>query len=104
MGPKGSFEVTYTEVIGNRLLAQNRGQVHHEKGEIGRVGDCLWRDIHEIFQSPVLLGIAKVELNLEPKRIVIHDLCGAKLQVGAKQDHMTPSIVGKSDQRNRKSV
>ena len=46
-------------------LEQHRGKVDHEESEIDGVGDSLLRDIHKILQSPILFGIAEVELNLE---------------------------------------
>ena len=74
-------------------LEQHREEVDHEESEIDGVGDSLLRDIHEILQSPILFGIAEVELNLEAQAVIIDQLPRRQAQVGAEQQDMRPFAV-----------
>ena len=69
--------------------SQNRCQIHHKNGDVGGIGDGLLTHIHEIFEAPVLLGIAEVELDLEAQAVVIGDLFGGEVGIGAEQHDMT---------------
>lgn len=44
----------------------------------------------EVIQTPILLAITEVELNLETERVVIDDLVCSEVQVRTEQHHMTP--------------
>ncbi len=35
---------------------------------VGGIADLRFLDVHEVFQPPVLLGIAEVKLDLEPQK------------------------------------
>ena len=50
---------------------QNSGQVDHQESETDSIGDSQWGNVHEIFETEVLLGIAEVELNLETQGVVV---------------------------------
>jgi hypothetical protein len=39
------------------------GHINHEQGQVGGIGHSSFFDVHEIFQTPVLFGVAEVELN-----------------------------------------
>ncbi len=46
-------------------MEQHGGEIDHQEGEVGGVGDGLLGHVHEVLQSPVLFGIAEVEFNLK---------------------------------------
>ena len=86
VGAEVVFEIDDAEV--RVLLAmggeQNGGQVDHEEGQVDGVGDRHIRDIHKVFETPILLGITEIELNLEAQTVVIGDLGGGQAHIGAK--------------------
>ncbi len=47
--------------------------IDHEQRQIRRIGDPGGGDVHEVFQAPVLFGIPKVKLNLEPQPIIVDE-------------------------------
>src|SRR5205085_8745346 len=68
-------------------------QVDHEERQTYRVVYRNLFDTHEIFQTKVLLGIAKGKLDLEAQRIIVDQAQGRKRQVAAEQNHM-PHLLG----------
>jgi hypothetical protein len=40
--------------------------IDHEQRQIGGIGDPRGGHVHEVFQAPVLFGIAEVKLDVEP--------------------------------------
>ncbi len=50
---------------------QDVGKVDHQEGQTDGVADSGLRNVHEIFETEILLGIAEIELNLEAQGIVI---------------------------------
>jgi hypothetical protein len=38
-------------------------EVDHQEGQVGRIGHGSLFNVHKIFQAPILLGVAEVELN-----------------------------------------
>ena len=69
-------------------LQENRRDIHHEESEVGSVGDSLLGDVHEVFQSPELPGIAEVKLDLKAQTVVIGELSGGQCRVDAEEDGM----------------
>ncbi len=67
-----------------RSSSKGCGQVNHEQREIGGVGDGGWRDVHEVFQTPELLGISEIELDLEPEPIVVNHVVVGQGRVARK--------------------
>ena len=63
-------------------------EVDHKKRQVDRIGDCDLRDVHEIFQAPILLGITKIELDLEAQAVEFDDFVVSQIQIGAEQNHM----------------
>ncbi len=61
------------------------GYMDHDQGQIRRIRDSRGRDIHEVFQAPVLFGIPKVKLDLEPQPIIVYEWCIRQGQVTAEQ-------------------
>ena len=45
-------------------LTEDEREIDHKEGQVSGSGKRRWFDIHEILQSPELLGIAEVELDL----------------------------------------
>jgi len=71
------------------ILADNsREKVTLEQGEVGEIADLRCLDVHEVFQPPVLLGVPKVKLDLEPQRVVLDQGLPGQGQVIAKQQHL----------------
>ncbi len=62
-----SFEIIDTEArqVWTPQPNQQSREVGHEERKVGRVMNGTLFDIHKIFESPKLFGIAKVELNLK---------------------------------------
>ncbi len=91
MSAKLGFKVEDAEIglpVAIRFQKGGR-QIDHQQGEVGGVGDGDGRDVHKVFQTPMLLAVAEIELNLETQAVVIDDLGCRQGQVGAKQDDMT---------------
>ena len=62
--------------------------IDHEQRQIRRIGDACGRKVHEVFEAPVLFGIAEVKLDLEPQALVVHKRRIGQGQVTAAQDDM----------------
>src|SRR5215475_14804776 len=71
------------------------GYIDHEQGQIRRIGDPCGGDVHEVFQAPVLFGIPKVKLNLEPQAIIVHEVGIGEVRVTTEQDDMSPRLGAK---------
>lgn len=54
----------------------------------GGIGDSGFLDIHEVFQAPVLLGIAEIELDLEAQAVELDDFVMRLLEVSTEQNYM----------------
>src|SRR5215510_9237718 len=61
------------------------GDIDHEQGQIRRIRNSRGGDIHEVFQTPVLFGISKVKLDLEPQTVIVHEGSIRQGQVTAEQ-------------------
>src|SRR5712691_757048 len=64
------------------------GYIDHEQRQIRRIGHSGGGDVHKVFQAPVLFGISKVKLDLEPQTIIVHEERVRQGQVTAEQDDM----------------
>ena len=76
------------------------GHIHHEQRQIRRIGDARGRDVHEVFEAPVLFGISKVKLDLEPQPIIVHQWRIREGQVTTEQDNVGAGLgaqVGRGD-------
>ena len=74
-------------------LKQEMREVDHEKSEVGGIGHALLGQVHEIFQAPMLFGIAEVELNLKAQAIVAHHFLGTQIAIRAEQ-HDVSALAG----------
>ena len=45
--------------------------VDHEQGQVSGVGHSGWGGVHEVVETPILLGVPEVELDLEPQAIIV---------------------------------
>ena len=68
------------------------GYIDHKQGQIRRIRDACGGDIHEVFQAPVLFGISKVKLDLEPQTVIVHEGGVRQGQVTAEQHDMGPGL------------
>ena len=48
------------------------GHMHHAQRQIRRLDDSGGGHGHKVFQAPVLFGIPKVQLDVEPQTIIVH--------------------------------
>jgi hypothetical protein len=64
------------------------GYIDHEQGQIRRIRDSRGSAVHEVFQAPVLFGVPKVKLDLEPQTVIVHEWCIRQGQVTAEQHDM----------------
>src|SRR6266478_2352463 len=62
--------------------------IEHGQRQICRIGDPSGSDVHEVFQAPVLFGIPKIKLDLEPQTIIVYEWRVRQGQVTAEQDDM----------------
>jgi len=65
------FKVQNAEswIFGSEIDQKPLGEIDHEEGEANRVGDRRRLDIHEVLKAPELLGISKIELDLEAEMV-----------------------------------
>lgn len=49
-------------------------EVDHKKRKAGGIGDSSFFDIHEIFQVPILLGVAEIEFDWESQAVELDGL------------------------------
>ena len=66
--------------------------INHEQREICRIGDPGGRDVHAVFQTPVLCGISEVKLALATAALVVSSCVVGDLLVAAAQDNMPPAL------------
>src|SRR5207247_3100630 len=86
---------------------QEVSDVDHEQGQISGIGHGSLGGVHEVFQTPELLGIAEVELDLEAKLIVVHQQVKGEGQVGTEQEDVSLSLsfeVGLDDDHDIQGV
>ena len=62
--------------------------IDHEQRHIRRIGDPGGGEVHEVFETPVLLGISEVKLNVKPQALVVHKRRIGQGQVTAEQEDM----------------
>lgn len=67
-------------------LQQSLADINHEKGEISGIGNGGFFDIHEVFQPPVLFGIAEMKLDLKAEGVQAEDLSIGLFQIGTEED------------------
>ncbi len=94
VGATVSFQVQ-DAVVGITRLDVRPETVHdidHEQRQIRRIGDPGGGDVHKVFQAPVLFGISKVKLNLEPQPIIVDEGRICQVQVTAEQDDMGAGV------------
>jgi len=86
------LEVQDAEIwlLGPPALAEYLGQVDQAERQVGGMGDGRLFDIHEVLKAPVLLGVAKVELDLEAQGVVVDDLGIGLVAIAAEQTGMGP--------------
>ena len=67
MASEACFEVVDTEsrIIWSEVTDQDVGNIDHKHSQIGRIVNRELVDVHKIFQSPKLFGVAEVEFDLE---------------------------------------
>src|SRR5262245_66630171 len=68
------------------------GYIDHKQRQIRGIGDTCGGDVHEVFHAPVLFGISKVKLNLEPQAIIVYERCVHQGQVTAEQNDVGASL------------
>jgi len=66
-------------------MPQDMREVYHEKSEVGGIADLLLFNIHEIIETPILLRIAEIELDLKAQAIVLDQLVRSQFQVGTEE-------------------
>ena len=71
---------------------QTVGHIDHEQRQIRCIRHPGRGDVHKVFQAPVLFGIPKVKLDLEPQSIIVHEWRVRQVQITAKQDDMGASL------------
>src|SRR5258706_4115532 len=103
--PSVRFQVQYTHLrlLWTVVLHHPFNQVDHEQREIGGIRHRGRRGVHEILQPPVLLGIAKVELQLETKTVIIDQGGKRQRQIAAKKNDMRLRLgfqIGLDDQHD----
>lgn len=64
------------------------GQVDHEKGKTGSIGQWQLFNVHEIFKAPELLGIAEIEFDLKTQLVSCNQFIKGECQVGTKENDM----------------
>ena len=77
------FQIQNTKlrIVFSKTPQQDGTEVHHEERQIGGIGDSLFFDIHKIIQTPILLGVAEIELDLKTQGVVIIEFFIGQLQV-----------------------
>ena len=68
------------------------GEIDHEESQVGGIVDLNLANIHEILQAPELTGAPAVELDLEPKPIVLDERIRNKIEIATEQNGMPPSF------------
>ena len=68
------LEVIDTESRTGRaeVADQDLGNVNHKHRQVSRIVNRGLVDIHKVFQSPKLFGIAEIEFNLETEAIIVN--------------------------------
>ena len=51
---------------------QTVGPIDHAQRQIRRIGDPGGRDVHKVFQAPVLFGIPEVQRDVEPQTLRVY--------------------------------
>src|SRR4030095_9489622 len=69
------------------------GDIDHEHRQIGTIIVWPCRDIHEVFESPVLLRVSKIALQLEAQSIIVDQEIVPQRQVTTEEHHMS-GLVG----------
>jgi hypothetical protein len=84
------FQIQHTELrVTLSILPEKDGtEIHHEERQVGGIGHRFLFDIHEVTQTPILLGVTEVELDLKAQGVVIIKFLVRQFQVGAEQNHM----------------
>src|SRR5688500_16163755 len=67
---------------------QGMGQIDHEHRQIGTIVDRPLFDTHEVFETPILFRVSKIELQLETQTVIVDHVLIAQLQVTTEQHHM----------------
>ena len=57
-----------------------------------RIGAPSGRDVHAVFWAPVLFGISKVPLDVEPQTILVHERRVGESRVTAEQDDVSAGL------------
>src|SRR5438128_12585656 len=69
------------------------GDIDHEHRQISTIIDWPCVDIHEVFESPVLFRVSKIELQLEAQPIIVDQEIISQCQVTTEKHHMS-GLVG----------
>ena len=69
------------------------GDIDHEHRQISPIIDWPCVDIHEVFESPVLFRVSKIELQLEAKPIIVDQEIISQCQVTTEKHHLS-GLVG----------
>jgi hypothetical protein len=67
------------------VSAETGGDIDHKQGQLRRMRDSHGGTIHAVFQAPVLLSISKVQLDVAPQTVIVHEWCGRQSQSTAAQ-------------------
>src|SRR4029453_12191555 len=65
------------------------GDIDHEQRQIGAIIDWPCVDIHEVFESPVLFRISKIELQLEAQAIIVDQVIIPQRHITTEEHHMS---------------
>ena len=65
------------------------GDIDHEHRQIRTIIDWPCVDIHEVFESPVLFRVSKIELQLEAQAIIVDQVLIPQRQITTEEHHMS---------------
>jgi len=91
-----SFEIIDTESGTGwpEVTDQDLGDIDHKHRQISGIVNRGLVDIHKIFQTPKLFGVAEVEFDLETKAVVVDEFIERQLQVAAEKDNTSHFVSG----------
>lgn len=101
-----SLEIENAEgrLLRQPTLTEDEGEVDHKESQVDGSGERCLVDIHEILQTPELLGIAEVKLDLETQRVILDDLIIRLVQVAAEEDDVSAGVGGEIGLENDDNV
>ena len=90
MASEMSFEVVDTEkgTGWSEVPDQDVRNIDHKHGKISGIVNGSLVDVHKIFQTPKLFGVAEVEFDLETKAVIVEEFVESQLQVAAEKDNV----------------